>query len=119
MGVNTVKYKLIGFALSSFFTGIAGALMIHHTGYLTPDIYSVENSFRPIIYCISGGLFTIEGPVLGTFIITVIWDGLKSFGLVYEHLIIIGLILILVVRFLPRGFVSLPGKVKSRIGSDS
>lgn len=119
MGINTVKYKLIGFALSAFFTGVAGALMIHHTGYLTPEIYSVENSFRPIIYCISGGLFTVEGPIIGTFIITVIWDGLKSFGLVYEHLVIIGLILILTIIFLPRGFVSIPGKIRSRFRSGS
>lgn len=123
MGINTVKYKLIGFALSSFFTGIAGALMIHHIGYLTPDIYSVENSFKPVIYCISGGLFTVEGPIIGTFIITVIWDGLKSLGLVYEHLIIIGLILILTVIFMPRGFISLfrgiHGRLRDIINQDT
>ncbi len=117
MGIDTTKYKLIGFALSAFFSGIAGALMIHHIGYLTPDIYSIENSFRPIIYCISGGLFTIEGPIIGTFIITVIWDGLKYFGLIYEHLVIIGLLLILIVIFLPRGFISIFEDINKRFRS--
>jgi len=111
MGINTVKYKLIGFALSAFFSGIAGALMYHHIGYLTPEVFSVENSFKPIIYCIAGGLFTVEGPVLGTVIISALWDGLKSLGLMHEHLVIIGLLLIIIVIFLPKGLVSLLKKV--------
>jgi len=117
MGVNIVKYKLVGFALSAFFSGVAGALMIHHIGYLTPEIFSIDNSFKPIIYSIAGGLSTIEGPILGTVIVTALWDGLKSFGLVYEHLVIIGLLLIGIVIFLPRGFVSLLSELKNRISN--
>ncbi|MEA1924387.1 MAG: branched-chain amino acid ABC transporter permease [Candidatus Altiarchaeota archaeon] len=111
MGINTVKYKLIGFALSAFFSGIAGALMYHHIGYLTPTVFDVENSFKPIIYCITGGLFTLEGPILGTVIISALWDGLKSLGLMHEHLVIIGLLLIIIVIFLPNGLISLPRRL--------
>ena len=111
MGINTVKYKLIGFALSAFFSGIAGALMYHHIGYLTPEVFSVENSFKPIIYCIAGGLFTLEGPIVGTVIISALWDGLKSLGLMHEHLVIIGLLLIIIVIFLPSGLISLPRRL--------
>ncbi len=107
MGINTVKYKLIGFALSAFFSGIAGSLMYHHVGYLTPEVFSIENSFKPIIYCIVGGLFTVEGPILGTVIISTLWDGLKSLGLTHEHLVIIGLLLIITVIFLPDGLISI------------
>jgi len=117
MGINTVKYKLIGFALSAFFSGIAGALMSHHMGYLTPEVFSVENSFKPIIYCITGGLFTLEGPILGTVIISSLWDGLKSMGLMHLHLVIIGLLLIVIVIFLPKGLISLIGRVGKK--SDS
>jgi branched-chain amino acid transport system permease protein len=117
MGINVTKYKLMAFAVSSFFTGIAGALEIHHFGYITPEVYGIDISFWPIIYCISGGLFTLEGPILGTVIITVLSEGLKSFGWTYERLILIGVILILVVIFLPKGFVSIPNKIKSRLKS--
>lgn len=114
MGVNVTRYKLTAFAVSAFFTGIAGALEIHHFGYITPEVYGIDISFWPIIYCISGGLFTIEGPILGTIIITILSEGLKSLGWTYERLILIGLILILVVIFLPKGFVSIPKKLKSK-----
>jgi branched-chain amino acid transport system permease protein len=117
MGINVTKYKLTAFAISAFFTGIAGALEIHHLGSITPGVYAIDISFWPIIYCISGGLFTIEGPILGTIFIRLLDAGLKNFGFTYERLILIGLILILEVIFLPRGFVSLPKKIKSRLSS--
>jgi len=115
MGINVTKYKLMAFAVSAFFTGIAGALEIHHFGYITPEVYGIDISFWPIIYCISGGLLTIEGPILGTILITLLDESLKNFGWTYERYIVIGLILILVVRFLPKGFISIPEKIKSKI----
>jgi len=115
MGINVTKYKLMAFAVSAFFTGIAGALEIHHFGYITPEVYGMDISFWPIIYCISGGLLTIEGPILGTILITLLDESLKNFGWTYERYIVIGLILILVVRFLPKGFISIPEKIKSKV----
>ena len=117
MGINVTKYKLMAFAVSAFFTGIAGALEIHHFAYITPEVYAIDISFWPIIYCISGGLFTLEGPILGTVIITILDEGLKHLGLTYGRLILIGLILILVVIFLPKGFVSITRKIKSKLSS--
>lgn len=119
MGVNVTKYKLLAFAISAFFTGVAGALEIHHFGYITPEVYGIEISFWPIIYCISGGLFTLEGPILGTIFITFLNEGLKNLGLTYVRFIVIGLILVLTVIFLPKGLVSLPGKIRSRFRSGS
>ena len=117
MGINVVKYKLMAFAVSTFFAGVAGALEIHHFGYITPEVYGIDLSFLPIIYCISGGLFTIEGPILGTILITLLDEGLKNFGFTYERFVIIGLILVLIVIFLPKGFVSIPEKIKSMLKS--
>jgi branched-chain amino acid transport system permease protein len=115
MGINIIKYKLLAFAISAFFTGIAGALEIHHFGYITPEVYGIDISFWPIIYSISGGLFTIGGPILGTVVITFIWEVLRSFGLVYEGVVLIGVVLILIVIFLPKGLVSIPEKIKARL----
>jgi branched-chain amino acid transport system permease protein len=113
-GINPVTWKLLAFTFSSFLTGISGALMVHHIGFISPEIFSPENSFWPIIYSIFGGLGTISGPIIGTIVLTIVWDGLKELGLTYERFIIIGLLLIVVVIFLPRGLVSLPGKVRER-----
>ena len=119
MGIDVTRYKLTAFAVSAFFTGIAGALEIHHFGYITPEVYAIDISFWPIIYSISGGLFTVAGPVLGTIAITVLDEGLKSFGWTYGRYILIGLILILVVILLPKGLVSLPAKIRSRLKAGS
>jgi branched-chain amino acid transport system permease protein len=112
-GIDPVRYRLLAFALSAFIAGIAGALQIHHIGYITPEIYGVENSFWPITYVILGGLGTLAGPVVGTVVLTVIWEGLKATGMTFGRYVIIGVILILAIIFLPRGLVSLPEKIQA------
>src|SRR5512139_177679 len=109
-GIDPVRYRLLAFALSAYLAGVAGALMIHHIGYLTPELYGVDNSFWPITYVILGGLGTIAGPVVGTVVLTIIWEGLKATGITFGRYVIIGIILILAIIFLPRGIVSLPEK---------
>jgi branched-chain amino acid transport system permease protein len=112
-GVDPVRYRLIAFALSAYLAGVAGALQIHHIGYLTPELYGVENSFWPITYVILGGLGTLAGPVVGTIVLTVIWEGLKATGLTFGRYVIVGFILILTIIFLPKGLVDLPEKIRS------
>jgi branched-chain amino acid transport system permease protein len=107
-GVNPVRYKLVAFVVSSFIAGVAGALQVHHISFISPEIFGAETSFWPVIYSIFGGLGTISGPVIGTVILTIVWEGLKGFGLTFERFIVIGALLIIVVIFLPRGLVSLP-----------
>ncbi|MGA2121821.1 MAG: branched-chain amino acid ABC transporter permease [Methanoregula sp.] len=112
-GVDPVRYRLLAFALSAFLAGIAGALQIHHIGYLTPELYGVDNSFWPITYVILGGLGTLAGPVIGTIVLTVIWEGLKTTGLTFGRYVIVGLILILTIIFLPKGLVNLPERIRT------
>jgi branched-chain amino acid transport system permease protein len=111
-GINPVKYRLFAFMTSAYFAGVAGALEIHHMGYITPEIFGVDISFWPVIYSISGGLGTLAGPIVGTVAITILWDGLQSLGISYARYIIIGVLLILIIIFMPKGLISLPDKIK-------
>jgi branched-chain amino acid transport system permease protein len=113
-GVDPVKYRLLAFALSAYLAGIAGALEIHHIGYITPEIFGVDLSFWPVTYVIFGGLGTLAGPIVGTIVLTIIWDGLKMFGLTFGRYIIIGVLLIMVIIFLPKGLVALPDEIQKR-----
>jgi len=61
-----------------------------------------------VTYVIFGGLGTLAGPIVGTIVLTVMWDGLKMAGLTFARYIIVGLLLILVIIFLPKGLVDLP-----------
>jgi branched-chain amino acid transport system permease protein len=115
-GIDPVRYRLLAFALSAYLAGVAGALQIHHIGYITPELYGVDNSFWPITYVILGGLGTLVGPVIGTIILTIIWEGLKATGITFGRYVIIGFILILAIIFLPRGLVSLPEEVRKWLG---
>lgn len=81
-------------------------------GYITPEIFGVDISFWPVIYSISGGLGTLAGPIVGTIVITLLWDGLQSLGISYARYIVIGILLVLIIIFLPKGLVSLPGRIR-------
>jgi len=111
-GIDPVRYRLLAFALSAYLAGVAGALEIHHIGYLTPELYGVDNSFWPVTYVILGGLGTLAGPIIGTVLLTIIWEGLKATGLTFSRYVIVGIMLILTIIFLPRGLVSLPEQVQ-------
>ena len=113
-GIDPVKIRLLAFALSAYIAGIAGALQIHHIGYITPEIFGVDLSFWPITYVIFGGLGTLAGPVVGTIVLTIIWDGLKMFDITFSRYIIVGVLLILVIIFLPKGLVDLPNEIQKR-----
>ncbi|NLV27792.1 MAG: branched-chain amino acid ABC transporter permease [Methanomicrobiales archaeon] len=112
-GINPVPFKLFAFGISSFITAIAGALEVAHFGYISPEIFGTDISFWPIIYSITGGLGTLAGPVVGTVVISLLWEGLNALGLTYERFIVIGVLLILTIIFLPKGLVSLPDAIKN------
>jgi branched-chain amino acid transport system permease protein len=111
-GVNPIRYRLIAFAMSAYLAGVAGALQIHHIGYITPELYGVDNSFWPITFVILGGLGTLAGPVIGTIVLTIVWEGLKATGLTFGRYVIVGFILIFTIIFLPKGLVNLPERVQ-------
>lgn len=113
-GINPVPFKLFAFGISAFVTAIAGALEVSHFGYISPEIFGTDISFWPIIYSITGGLGTLAGPVIGTVVISLLWEGLNALGLTYERFIVIGVLLILTIIFLPKGLVSLPERIRQR-----
>jgi branched-chain amino acid transport system permease protein len=115
LGVDTVKYKLAAFVLSAFIAGVAGGLLAHIIRYVNPAIYGIGNSFNPIIYSVVGGLGTIEGPIIGTVVITLLNEYLKNLGLTYLKDVIIGSIIVITLIFLPKGLTS----VLSRRGRKS
>ena len=114
-GINPVPFKLFAFGISAFFAGVAGSLEIFHFGYITPEIFGIDLSFWPIIYSITGGLGTLAGPVIGTVVVTLLWDGLNAMGLTYARFVIIGVLLVLIIIFLPKGLVSLPDAIRKRL----
>jgi branched-chain amino acid transport system permease protein len=125
VGINTAKYKLLAFVLSTFFAGLAGGLYVYFIGFVDNSIFSPANSFLPLIMSVIGGLGTITGPIIGATILTSIqtilslpsvtdslqnalghfFPGVSNVGPPLSFLCI-GVFLVLIVIFAPKGVAS-------------
>ena len=64
-GVNLTRYKLLAFGISSFYTGVHGALYAQILGHIEPQIFNVGESLTLFVAVIVGGLASVEGSILG------------------------------------------------------
>ena len=78
MGINLFKYKVMAFAISSFFVGIAGALLAHYTMIVSPEFYSFHVSIEYLAMILIGGLGSVFGSILGAVFITLLPVSLGS-----------------------------------------
>lgn len=65
MGVNLARYKLLAFGISSFYTGVHGALLAQYLGHLEPQTFNVQETITFFVAVIVGGLASVEGSVMG------------------------------------------------------
>ncbi len=79
MGVPEFKYKRIGFAISSFYAGIGGALFASYNGRLAPVTWSLFLSVDFIAILLIGGVGTIAGTFLGTLFVELTPEVVKTF----------------------------------------
>ena len=79
MGVNEAKYKLIAFALSSFYAGIAGAMFGSFLGKVAGAEFSLFLSVEFLAILLIGGAGTISGTLLGTFFVIILPEIVKEF----------------------------------------
>ena len=103
-GINTLRYKLMVFAVSAAAAGFAGALFAHYLRVAGPSSLEVALSFQVVIWGIFGGVATIYGPVAAVFILYPLTEWLGSFRAFGElRLLIFAVIVLLVLLFMPRG----------------
>ncbi len=110
LGVNTFKYNMIAIAISAFMTSLAGAFYANYIFYLHPDtLFGMSTSIELILRPIVGGLGTLLGPVIGSFVLTPLSEISRAYfakgGLEGLHLILYGILTILVVIFMPKGII--------------
>ena len=103
MGVDTTRFKVMSFVISSMFAGIAGGLFGHYTMYLHPNSFLFTTSFYLIIMIVVGGLGSIEGSILGAVLITVALEVFREFGAF--RLVNFSVLLVLVMIYRPQGLL--------------
>lgn len=77
MGIPLFRYKLVAFGVSSFYAGVAGALLAHQAGIITPENFPITVAIDYLAMIIIGGLGSVLGAVLGAFFMTLVPDLLR------------------------------------------
>jgi branched-chain amino acid transport system permease protein len=121
MGIDLVRYKLLAFMISSFFVGIAGALLSLQIRFVNVDVFSLILSIEALAMIILGGLGSIAGAILGAIFLTLLPEAIRiafaTFGdpnsttyttYVYEiRGIAYGVVIVAFLRFKPDGLIGL------------
>ena len=102
LGIDTTRYKLLAFALSSGFAGLAGGLYAYYVQLVSPVVASAATTSLVIGMVVFGGLGTLWGPVLGALLLYGLYEGLRFVGVVY-NLVAVGFVIMVFVIFFPRG----------------
>ena len=115
LGINTTRYKLIAFVLGAAIAGLAGVLKAHLFRAITPGDYGFVQAVDILTFAVVGGSTSFVGPVLGALLLTALPEILRSNFLRgvanvqagWQTLLLNGVILLLVILFLPNGLISL------------
>jgi len=113
-GIHILRYKVLAFAIGSFLMGLVGSLYAYYLFMVQPNgVMNLNWMFLPILICVLGGNGTILGPIIGSFIIAALF----SYADIYVgqvHPMVSGVIIILVMKFMPTGIMGLKEKISPR-----
>jgi branched-chain amino acid transport system permease protein len=108
LGIDTTFYKTISLCLSGVITGIAGAFFMNYMGYIDPGVVFplYDISITLVMVVMVGGAATYWGPIVGAVIMVFLAEEIRSIPYIgAAHQTIFGVILILIILFLPNGIV--------------
>lgn len=113
-GINILKYKIFAFAVGAFLSGLGGSLTAYYLFHISPEsVLLLKWTLYPILMCVIGGSGTITGPIIGAVFMTAVFS-IANIYLPETHPILSGLLIILVMKFMPKGLVGLTEKFRSR-----
>jgi branched-chain amino acid transport system permease protein len=116
IGVNIAYLRVIAYAISSFFGGVAGAIFAAISQSIYPSSFTVTDSVNFMLNCFFGGLGYVFGPMLGTLVLYFGWDLLFQTG--KFQLLIYSTLMIILMLFLPNGLLSLGDLLRKRRASN-
>ncbi|HEV2030119.1 MAG TPA: branched-chain amino acid ABC transporter permease [Candidatus Dormibacteraeota bacterium] len=109
-GVNTSLFKIVAFMISAWFAAVAGAIHAQYLNYVDPDLaFELIIMLYMIVMTLLGSRGTVWGPVLGAFLLFPLQESLVYWvppAIAGEvHLALLGVVLVLVARFMPNGLL--------------
>ena len=121
IGVNTTRYKVVAYAASSFFIGVAGGVYAYFLTFLNPvGAFTILASVTIVLSALAGGRGTLYGPVVGAFIVGIGSEMATVYGGSSSRVLVFGVALVLIVLFLPAGLLpTLEGAWRKRRPSET
>ena len=119
LGIDTTLYKTIALVLSAVLTGFAGAFYMNYMGYIDPKVVFAlhDISIVAIMVVMVGGVATEWGPVVGAIIMVLLAEIIRSIPVLgTAHLTFFGILLIVIIIFLPNGIVGDFEKLRGMLG---
>jgi len=113
LGVRIWRYRWLAFVVSGIFTGLAGILWVPLNGLVTPDVLYWPQSGKIVFFAVLGGFRNFAGPIVGA----VIFNYLEVYAVAVTQYwqITLGVILIVLVTFLPAGIVGTAERLGARL----
>jgi branched-chain amino acid transport system permease protein len=106
VGIDVTRYLVLATVVSAAMAGAAGALYAHYIRIVDPDVFLFIYTVTMVIMVITGGKGTLAGPVVGGLIFGLLPETLRAFAIKPEvQWIVYGVLMVLVVYFLPEGIV--------------
>jgi branched-chain amino acid transport system permease protein len=106
-GISVLKYKALAFAIGAFLIGVCGSVYAYYLFQVSPEGFLILKwTLYPILMCVIGGSGTVIGPVVGSLVMTGVFTAANIY-LPSVHPIFSGIIIILVMLFMPNGIVRL------------
>ncbi|HEX2885958.1 branched-chain amino acid ABC transporter permease [Vineibacter terrae] len=117
-GYRVQLFKALVFSVAGAIAGVAGALYSYHQGFIGPGNMGPGLSTTAVLYCLFGGSGTLIGPILGTIAVEVITYALADIDAIKSIWpVVLGLVLLGVVMFQPKGILGFFVSDRERIGS--
>jgi branched-chain amino acid transport system permease protein len=114
-GINVTLVKIITFAISAIFMGATGAIMATRWTYVDPYVaFNPQFSFLPVLMALFGGIGRFYGPILGAAIFAYLAETLQT-EFPYHYMLSFGIVLVVVILYLPNGLVGLIEKWRRRL----
>jgi branched-chain amino acid transport system permease protein len=107
LGVNVVGYKVAAYVISSMLAAMVGCAYAPVMNFISPELLSAHETISLIGVLILGGIGTVAGPIIGTIIFFGIPEMLRVARL--YRLVVLGVIIVLVVLFMPKGVAGVIG----------
>ena len=117
--VDTARCKLLVFVLSAIFASVAGSLYAYWVNFVNPGPFGFAFSIHLVVMVVVGGAATLWGPLVGAAALTVLAQALSRLGSIYApakdlDVVLFGVLLIVVLLFMPRGLSQLGRSLRRR-----